>query len=210
MLNIPRRPMLIAFSSPSGAGKTSITRRLLGADDQVRLSVSWTTRPMRPGEIDGQDYTFVDQAAFDAKAAEGGFIEHAGVFGKFYGTPRDYVEAEMANGRDVLFDIDWKGTQQLRAAMPDDLVSIFILPPSKAQLEERLRRRGQDDEDTVARRMAEANDELSHWAEYDYVIVNDFLERALQEAREIVAAERLRRHRQPGLVPFVQKMMAEF
>jgi guanylate kinase len=210
MLNIPRRPMLIAFSSPSGAGKTSITRRLLGADDQVRLSVSWTTRPMRPGEIDGQDYTFVDQATFDAKVAAGGFIEHAGVFGKFYGTPREYVDSEMAHGRDVLFDIDWKGTQQLRAAMPDDLVSIFILPPSKAQLEERLRRRGQDDAETVARRMAEANSELSHWAEYDYVIVNDFLERALQEAREIVAAERLRRHRQPGLVPFVQKMMAEF
>ena len=210
MLTIERRPMLICFSSPSGAGKTSITRRLLGLDDQLRLSVSWTTRPIRPGEIDGQDYTFVDQATFDAKVAADGFLEHAGVFGKSYGTPRDYVDESLAEGHDILFDIDWKGAQQIRARMPDDVVSIFILPPSKSHLEERLRRRAQDDEATVARRMAEANDEISHWAEYDYVIVNDFLERALQEAREIIAAERLRRHRQPGLVPFVQKMMAEF
>ena len=210
MLTIARRPMLIAFSSPSGAGKTSITRRLLGLDEHLRLSVSWTTRAIRPGEIDGQDYTFVDQPTFDAKVAEGGFLEHAGVFGRSYGTPRDYVERELEDGHDVLFDIDWQGTQQLRASMPDDIVSIFILPPSKAQLEERLRRRAQDDEATVARRMAEANDEISHWGEYEYIIVNDFLERALQEAREIIAAERLRRHRQPGLVPFVQRMMAEF
>jgi len=201
--------MMIAFSSPSGAGKTSITRRLLNLDPQLRLSVSWTTRPMRPGEIDGQDYTFVDQAAFDAHAAAGGFLEHAGVFGKSYGSPRRYTDDAFADGFDVVFDVDWQGARQLRQSAGADIVTIFILPPTKAQLRERLTKRGQDDGATVAKRMAQANAEMSHWAEYDYVIVNDFLERALQEAHEIIAAERLRRHRQPGLADFVAGLMAE-
>ncbi len=209
MLTVQRRPMMIIFSSPSGAGKTSITRRILALDPQVRLSVSWTTRPQRPGEIDGQDYVFVDQARFDAKAAEGGFLEHAGVFGKSYGTPKDYVEQTMAHGHDVLFDIDWQGAQQLKARARDDVVSIFILPPSKASLEDRLKKRAQDDDQTVAKRMAKANDEMSHWAEYDYVVVNDFFERALQECREVIAAERIRRHRMVGLSDFVRRLMAE-
>jgi guanylate kinase len=204
MLTLDRRPILLVFSSPSGAGKTSITRRILALDPLVRLSVSWTTRPMRPGEIDGQDYTFVDQARFDAKAAAGGFIEHAGVFGKSYGTPQDYVDESFREGHDVLFDIDWQGAQQLKAKARDDVVSIFILPPSMQALEDRLRKRAQDDEATVAKRMSKAADEISHWAEYDYVIVNDFFERALQECREIVAAERLRRVRRPGLAGFVR------
>ncbi|MCC6920034.1 MAG: guanylate kinase [Alphaproteobacteria bacterium] len=201
--------MMIAFSSPSGAGKTSITRRLLNLDPLLRLSVSWTTRPMRQGEIDGQDYTFVDQAKFDAHARAGGFLEHAGVFGKSYGSPRGYVESAFAEGYDVVFDVDWQGARQLRESSGTDIVTIFILPPAKAQLLERLTKRGTDDGATVARRMAQANDEMSHWAEYDYVIVNDFLERALQEAHDIIAAERLRRHRQPGLAAFVAGLMAE-
>jgi guanylate kinase len=201
--------MMIAFSSPSGAGKTSITRRLIALDPLLRLSVSWTTRPMRPAEIDGQDYTFVDQAAFDAHAKAGGFLEHAGVFGKSYGSPKSYVEQAFADGRDVVFDVDWQGARQLRESAGTDLISIFILPPSKAHLHERLTKRGQDDGATVAKRMAQANDEMSHWDEYDYVIVNDFLERALQEARDIIVAERLRRHRQPGLADFVAGLMAE-
>lgn len=201
--------MMIAFSSPSGAGKTSITRRLIALDPLLRLSVSWTTRPMRPGEIDGQDYTFVDQPSFDAHVAAGGFLEHAGVFGKSYGSPKSYAEAAFADGRDVVFDVDWQGARQLRRSAGVDLVTIFILPPTKAQLHDRLTRRAQDDGATVAKRMAQANDEMSHWDEYDYVIVNDFLERALQEARDIIVAERLRRHRQPGLADFVSALMKE-
>lgn len=201
--------MMIAFSSPSGAGKTSITRRLLALDPLLRLSVSWTTRPMRPGEIDGQDYTFVDQAAFDAHVTTGGFLEYAGVFGKSYGSPRSYVDEQFAHGHDVVFDVDWQGARQLRQSAGDDLISIFILPPTKAQLLDRLTKRGQDDGATVAKRMAQANDEMSHWDEYDYVIVNDFLERALQEAHGIIVAERLRRHRQPGLAGFVSSLMKE-
>lgn len=207
MLTQPRKPMLIAFSAPSGAGKTSLTRRLLTMDAHLRLSVSWTTRPMRPGEIDGQDYTFVEQAAFDEKAQAGGFVEYAGVFQKSYGSPGDYVEDAMAEGHDVLFDIDWQGVQQLKNARPDETVSIFILPPSRDQLEDRLQRRGQDDAQTIASRMAQANGEMSHWQEFDYVIVNDFLERALQDAHSIVQAERLRRVRQPALETFVQGLM---
>lgn len=207
MVTIARKPMKVSFCAPSGAGKTSITRRLLALDTQLRLSVSWTTRKMRPGEIDGQDYTFVTQDAFDAHARAGGFVEHAGVFQNAYGSPRDYVESALAEGHDVLFDIDWQGARQLKEAAPDDTVSIFILPPTKAQLEERLRRRGQDDEATVAKRMALANGEIAHWHEFDYVIVNDFLERALQETHEIIAAERLRRHRQLGMAEFVEELM---
>ncbi len=213
MTGIARRPMMIVFSSPSGAGKTSITRRLLALDTDIRLSVSCTTRPMRPGEIEGQDYFFITPEAFDTRLKTGGFLEYAKAethaFGHSYGTPRDYVDAAMQEGKDVLFDIEWQGARQLRAAASGDVVSIFVLPPSKAHLRERLARRAQDDEAVMARRMAKANDEISHWGEYDYVIVNDFLERALQEAREIIAAERLRRIRQPGLEAFVSRLMNE-
>lgn len=209
MVTIARKPMMVVFCAPSGAGKTSITRRLLALDPLLRLSVSWTTRKMRPGEIDGQDYTFVTQDAFDAHAQAGGFIEHAGVFQNSYGSPRDYVLSSIAEGHDLLFDIDWQGARKLREAAPEDTVSIFILPPSKAHLEDRLRRRGQDDDATVAKRMAQANGEISHWNEFDYVIVNDFLERALQETHEIIAAERLRRFRQPGLGDFVHELMKD-
>ncbi len=208
MLTIQRKPMMIAFAAPSGAGKTSITRRLLSIDANLRLSVSWTTRKMRPAEIDGQDYVFVTQEAFDAKAKAGGFIEHAGVFEKSYGSPRDYVDEAMAEGHDVMFDIDWQGVRQLKAAYPE-AVTIFILPPTKAQLSERLMRRGQDDAATVAKRMAQANGEMSHWNEFDYVIVNDFLERSLQDVHAIIIAERLRRDRQPALDAFVAGLMAE-
>jgi guanylate kinase len=208
MLTIQRKPMMIAFAAPSGAGKTSLTRRLLSIDANLRLSVSWTTRKMRPAEIDGQDYVFVTQEAFDAKAKAGGFIEHAGVFEKSYGSPRDYVDEAMAEGHDVMFDIDWQGVRQLKAAYPE-AVTIFILPPTKAQLSERLMRRGQDDAATVAKRMAQANGEMSHWNEFDYVIVNDFLERSLQDVHAIIIAERLRRDRQPALDAFVAGLMAE-
>ncbi len=209
MLTIQRKPMMIAFSAPSGAGKTSITRRLLTMDPALRLSVSWTTRKMRPGEIDGQDYVFVSQDAFDAKAKAGGFLEYAGVFEKSYGSPSDYVDDAMAEGHDVLFDIDWQGTRQLKAGRPDDVITIFILPPTKAQLAERLTRRGQDDAATVAKRMSQANGEMSHWREFDYVIVNDFLERSLQDVHAIIIAERLKRTRQPALEGFVAGLMAE-
>lgn len=208
MLTIQRKPMMIAFAAPSGAGKTSITRRLMTMDPALRLSVSWTTRRMRPGEIDGQDYVFVSQETFDAKAKANGFLEHAGVFEKSYGSPRDYVEDAMAEGHDVLFDIDWQGVRQLKASNPE-AVTIFILPPTKAQLAERLTRRGQDDAQTVAKRMAMANGEMSHWHEFDYVIVNDFLERSLQDVHAIIIAERLKRTRQPALEGFVAGLMAE-
>lgn len=209
MLTIQRKPMKVSFSAPSGAGKTSITRRLLTMDPHLRLSVSWTTRKMRPGEIDGQDYVFVSQPEFDAKAKAGGFVEFAGVFEKSYGSPREYVDEALTEGHDVLFDIDWQGTRQLKAAAPDDTVTIFILPPSKAHLADRLMRRGQDDAATVAKRMAQANGEMSHWHEFDYVIVNDFLERALQDVHAIIIAERLKRDRQPALREFVAGLMAE-
>ncbi len=209
MLTIQRKPMMIAFSAPSGAGKTSITRRLLTMDPALRLSVSWTTRKMRPGEIDGQDYVFVSQDAFDAKARADGFLEYAGVFEKSYGSPSDYVDDAMREGHDVMFDIDWQGTRQLKAARPDDVITVFILPPTKAQLAERLTRRGQDDAQTVAKRMALANGEMSHWHEFDYVIVNDFLERSLQDVHAIIIAERLKRTRQPALKSFVDGLMAE-
>jgi len=212
MLSIRRKPMMIAFAAPSGAGKTSITRRLLTMDPALRLSVSWTTRKMRPGEIDGQDYVFVTQEAFDKRAAEGGFLEYAHAnyhaFGNSYGTPRDYVDDALAEGHDVLFDIEWQGVRQLKAAAPGDTVSVFILPPTRAQLEERLNRRGQDDSASVARRMAKANSEISHWNEFDYVVVNDFLERALQETHSVIIAERLKRERQPALETFVKGLMA--
>ena len=203
---IRRRGLLFVLSSPSGAGKSTISRRLLEGNPLLSMSVSATTRPPRPGEVDGVHYQFVDHARFAAMVAAGEFLEHATVFGNRYGTPREQVTAKLRNGQDVLFDIDWQGTQQLAESARDDLVSVFILPPSGAELERRLRSRAQDSAEVIARRMAKANDEMSHWAEYDYVIVNDDLEISVARVRAILAAERLKRRRQSGLADFVKAL----
>jgi len=203
---IERRGLMLVLSSPSGAGKTTISRELLARDDNLTLSVSATTRPRRPGETEGVDYLFVDQARFDAMVAEGAFLEHATVFEHCYGTPRAAVEAALAAGRDVLFDIDWQGTQQLAQNARNDLVSIFILPPSTAELERRLRSRAQDSDEVVAKRMARAADEMSHCAEYDYVIVNRDVGESVDALCAILAAERLRRERQVELPDFVKAL----
>ncbi len=203
-----RRGLLIVLSSPSGAGKSTISRMLLAADREVELSVSATTRPKRPGERDNVDYHFVDDAEFDRMIAAGEFVEWAPVFGYRYGTPKAPVKAALKAGRDILFDIDWQGTQQLQAAMGEDLVRIFILPPSMAELERRLHTRGTDSDSVIADRMARAAGEISHWPEYDYVLVNRDTAECLGEVRAIVAAERLRRGRQVGMVPFVRDLVA--
>ena len=203
-VEIQRRGLMLVLSSPSGAGKTTISRRLLDIDPGLVLSISATTRPMRPSEQGGVDYDFVDHATFDRMVAEGAFLEHAKVFDHQYGTPRAAVEKSLAVGRDVLFDIDWQGTQQLAQSARADLVSVFILPPTIAALEQRLKTRAQDSAEVVARRMAKAADEMSHWAEYDYIIVNDDLEVSIQRVRAILLAERLKRHRQVGLAEFVK------
>lgn len=203
---IGRRGMMFVLSSPSGAGKTSIARRLLEQDSSIRLSVSVTTRPRRPGEAHGQDYAFVTQDVFSQMVAGGALLEHAKVFDHWYGTPREPVEMALSQGRDVLFDIDWQGTQQLERSAPQDLVRVFVLPPSMRDLELRLKTRAQDSADVQARRMSKAADEMSHWAEYDYVIVNRDLERAIRDATAILHAERLKRHRQPGLTDFVRAL----
>jgi len=200
---VSRRGLMFVVSSPSGAGKTTLADRLLASDDAIMLSVSATTRPPREGERDGVDYHFVDRARFEAMRDGGAFLEHAVVFGNLYGTPRAPVEDALARGRDVLFDIDWQGARQIEAAAEKDLVRVFILPPSRAALEDRLRRRAKDPDDVVAQRMAKADDEISHWAEYDYVIVNKDLDRAEHELKAILTAERLRRRRQTGLTGFV-------
>ena len=202
--NIKRRGLMLVVSSPSGAGKTTLARALLEHDPGVILSVSATTRPKRPGEIDGKDYIFVTPKIFEELAAAGQFLEHAKVFGHRYGTPRTMVESALEAGRDVLFDIDWQGTQQLAEQARDDLVSIFVLPPSTEELERRLRARAQDPEDVVQSRMAKAADEMSHWAEYDYVVVNYDRAESLAQATKILAAERLKRERQVGLRDFVE------
>ena len=203
-VEIQRRGLMLVLSSPSGAGKTTISRRLLDIEPDLVLSISATTRPMRPSEQDGIDYHFVDHATFDRMVAESAFLEHAKVFDHQYGTPRAAVEQSLAVGRDVLFDIDWQGTQQLAQSARADLVSVFILPPTIAALEQRLKTRAQDSAEVVARRMAKAADEMSHWAEYDYIIVNDDLEVSIQRVRAILLAERLKRHRQVGLAEFVK------
>jgi guanylate kinase len=203
---IPRRGLMLVLSSPSGAGKTTIARALLAADRELTMSVSVTTRPPRPGEVDGRDYHFIDEAAFQAMVADQALLEHATVFGHSYGTPRAAVTAALAAGRDVLFDVDWQGTQQLRQNARADLVSVFVLPPSEAELERRLRTRAQDSAAVVRQRMARAADETSHWAEYDYIILNQEIERAVTDARAILAAERLRRDRQIGLADFVKRI----
>lgn len=200
---IARRGLMLVLSSPSGAGKSTIARRLLERDARLHMSVSVTTRPPRPGEVDGRDYWFINAAQFSRMVAEEQLLEFATVFGNSYGTPRGAVESALADGRDVLFDVDWQGTQQLRQNARADLVSVFILPPSHAELERRLRTRAQDTDEVVRRRMARAADEMSHWAEYDYIILNHQIDQAVAEATAILEAERLRRDRQVGLAGYV-------
>jgi guanylate kinase len=201
---VRRRGLMLVLSSPSGAGKTTISRRLLGLEPQLAMSVSATTRPKRPGETAGVDYHFVDPAAFGLMINRGEFLEHAKVFDNHYGTPRAPVEAALRRGADILFDIDWQGTQQLAQSARDDLVSVFILPPSTRELEQRLKSRAQDSAEVVAGRMAKAADEMSHWAEYDYILVNRDIEESVTRVRAILTAERLRRQRQVGLPEFVK------
>jgi guanylate kinase len=205
-VDIKRRGLMLVLSSPSGAGKTTISRRLLEIEPDLVLSISATTRPMRPGEQGGVDYLFVDHATFDNMVADGAFLEHAKVFDHQYGTPRAAVEQSLATGCDVLFDIDWQGTQQLGEKARDDLVSVFVLPPSTAELERRLRSRAADSEEEVQRRMSKAADEMSHWAEYQYVIVNRALEDSVAKVQAILTAERLKRDRQSGLSEFVRDL----
>jgi len=204
-----RRGLMLVLSSPSGAGKTSIARQLLADDANLTLSVSATTRPARPNEVDGRDYHFVDQARFDEMIESGSFLEYATVFGNSYGTPKADVMAVLDIGGDVLFDIDWQGTQQVAKAAADDLVSVFILPPSRAALQARLEARAADSAEVVAGRMAKASDEISHYREYDYIVVNDDLEESVRSVRAILTAERLRRDRQTGMTEFVRTLQAD-
>lgn len=206
--NIERRGLLLVLSSPSGAGKTSLARALLDSDKTISLSISVTTRKPRTGEVDGRDYWFVDEARFKTMSETDALLEWATVFGNFYGTPRAPIEQAIAEGRDVLFDIDWQGTQQLSERMAGDLVRVFVLPPSGAALEDRLRRRAQDSDEVVAKRMAQAASEISHWAEYDYVIVNHDLAESSAALKAILAAERLRRDRMSGLSAFVRGLQS--
>jgi len=206
---IARRGLMFVLSSPSGAGKTTVSRLLLRADRKVELSISVTTRPKRRGEINGRDYHFIDRARFDEMVGAGELLEWAEVFGHRYGTPRRPVDKALQAGRDVLFDIDWQGTQQLREKARTDLVSVFILPPVASELERRLKRRAQNSKAEIGSRMAKASDEMSHWAEYDYVIVNRDKAVAFAEVRAILAAERLKRERQEGLSDFVRRLQAK-
>ncbi len=206
---IARRGLMLVLSSPSGAGKTTLSRMLLKADRNIELSVSVTTRPQRPGEVDGRDYHFIDLRRFEAMVKSVQLLEWAEVFGDQYGTPRRPVEKALKAGRDVLFDIDWQGTQQLSEKARDDLVSVFILPPTAKELERRLHRRAQDSHDIIGARMAKAAGEMSHWPEYDYVIVNRDKGEAFVELRAILAAERLKRERQIGLSAFVRSLQAK-
>jgi guanylate kinase len=201
-----RRGLLIVLSSPSGAGKSTISRMLLKVDKAVTMSVSATTRPKRPGEVDGVDYQFVDDSEFDRIIEAGEFVEWAPVFGYRYGTPKAPVKDALRDGRDILFDIDWQGTQQLKAAMGEDLVSIFLLPPSMAELERRLRARGTDSDEVIADRMSRADAEISHWPEYEYVLVNRDTNECLAQVQTIVAAERLKTRRQTNLASFTRSL----
>ncbi len=206
-----RRGLLLILSSPSGAGKSTLTRRLMDWDPAIRFSVSATTRAPRAGEQDGRDYYFRDRAAFEQMVATGDMLEHAEVFGNFYGSPKAPVQAAMDAGRDTVFDIDWQGGQQIRnSSLGRDVVSVFVLPPSIAELERRLRGRGQDSDAVIAGRMAKSRDEISHWAEYDYVLVNDDLAQTFARLQTILSAERLRRDRQPQLSAFVRTLNQEF
>ena len=203
---IGRRGFLLVLSSPSGAGKTTLTRRLIERDSSLSLSVSVTTRPRRSAEIDGRDYVFISRERFDAMAAADELLEHATVFGHCYGTPRGPIDAALAAGRDIVGDVDWLGAQQLSQSVRDDLVSVFVLPPSLTALEARLRSRAQDTDAVVAARMAKSAEEMSHWPEYDYVIVNRDIDDSLHEVEAIVTAERRRRRRQTGLAEFVNRL----
>ena len=205
---VARRGTMLVLSSPSGAGKTTLSRMLLEVDQAVMLSVSATTRPQRPGEVDGRHYHFVDRARFDQMVRDDELLESAEVFGNRYGTPRAPVEAALARGNDILFDIDWQGTQQLREKVPNDLVSVFLLPPSASELERRLHTRAQDSDEVIRGRMAKASDEMSHWAEYDYIVINHDLDQAFSEVQAILLAERLKRERQIGLTAFVRGLQA--
>lgn len=206
---VARRGLMLVLSSPSGAGKTTLSRRLLDEDGRVTLSISVTTRKMRPGEKNGRDYHFIDQRRFDELVDKDELLESAEVFDNSYGTPAKPVMDALAQGRDVLFDIDWQGTQQLREKARGDLVSVFVLPPSIPELERRLHSRAQDDYETIHRRMAMAADEMSHWAEYDYVVINRDIDQAFADIKAILAAERLKRERQPGLSDFVRGLQAK-
>jgi guanylate kinase len=205
---IHRRGFLLVLSSPSGAGKTTIAKRLIERDPSLSLSVSVTTRKLRGSEVDGRDYHFIDQQKFDAMVANDELLEHATVFGHAYATPRRPVEEAIAAGRDIVTDIDWQGTQQLSEKLRDDLVTVFILPPSMDALEARLKTRAQDSDATVAARMAKSAEEMSHWSEYDYVVVNRDLDASVAEVQAIVTAERLKRTRQAGLADFVNRLRA--
>jgi guanylate kinase len=199
---------MLVLSSPSGAGKTTISRAMLERDDNLTMSISATTRPMRPGEEDGKDYYFVDEDKFNQMIKDGELLEHANVFGNFYGTPRKPVEEALARGMDILFDIDWQGTQKIAddEIAGKDLVSVFILPPNTSELENRLRTRAQDPEEVVQQRMSKASDEMSHYREYNYVIVNDEIEASVQQVQTILATERMHIERQIGLHEFVQEL----
>ncbi|MBR1122406.1 guanylate kinase [Bradyrhizobium lablabi] len=206
---VERRGLMFVLSSPSGAGKTTLSRMLMERVPDLQMSVSATTRPMRPGEVEGKDYYFVDQKRFDEMVAKGDLLEWAPVFGKSYGTPRLPVEKALAEGRDVLFDIDWQGTQQLREKAGTDVVSVFILPPSAADLERRLHTRAQDSDEVIRGRMDRASHEMSHWAEYDYIVVNQNVDDAFAEVQSILKAERLKRMRRIGLTEFVRKLQRQ-
>lgn len=205
---LARRGLMFILSSPSGAGKTTISRMLLAADPSIKLSVSVTTRPPRPGEIDGVHYFFLDDAAFDRMVEEDDFYEWAHVFGHRYGTPKGHIRNALKEGQDFLFDIDWQGTQQLNQRAHEDVVPVFILPPSIDELRRRLEARGTDDAKVIDARMERARAEISHWSEYRYVVVNDDIDRCFAQVREILHAERMRRERQTGLVRFVRGLLA--
>ncbi|MFC1673758.1 guanylate kinase [Pseudomonadota bacterium] len=200
---------MLVMSSPSGAGKTTITRALLERDGNLSMSVSATTREPRPGEVDGQDYFFIEKDKFEQMVEDGEFLEHAKVFDNYYGTPRGPVEEALSAGKDVLFDVDWQGARDLRHAARDDQASIFILPPSHEELERRLYTRAQDSEEVVKKRMSKAASEMSHWGEYDYIVINIDIEKSVAEVEAVLTAERLTRTRQTGLPAFVQLMSGE-
>ena len=207
--SVGRRGLMLVLSSPSGAGKTTLSRRLLAEDPGVELSISVTTRQRRLSEVDGSDYHFIDRERYDAMVKNNELLEHAEVFGHCYGTPRKPVEAALAAGRDVLFDIDWQGTEQLINKVRDDLVTVFVLPPSLTELERRLKRRAEDSDETIRDRMAKSTEEISHYGDYDYIVINHDLEQAFGDVKAILAAERLKRDRQTGLAEFVHSLRAE-
>ena len=208
-IKLRRRGLMLVLSSPSGAGKTTISRRLIERDENLRISVSVTTRPPRQNEVAGTDYEFIDRKTFQQMLDKGELLEHATVFGYLYGTPRKRVEKTLSHGNDILFDIDWQGAQQITEKARDDIVKIFILPPSTNELERRLKTRAQDSDDVVATRMEKAASEITHWAEYDYVIINEHIDDTLNQVLNILVAERLRLHRAIEVSDFVEKLIGE-